>query len=232
MDVLPEDGKPRRMDVERLRASAEVYASCFCEENVARALAVDGGFALFISNTAREVAIAGQRSGAPPDFTCVWDYHVVRLALEGDRAVDGAATEEGASGAAAARWLVYDLDSRLAFPIGVAEYLAAAFPPVPERYRPAFRLVGASHFLANFSSTRRHMRAGAGGIDGAGSDEGAWLASPPSWPCFRGSSALLDHNLPAWLPGGSEAAGFGEEAVGVSSLLELLSRVRVAREAL
>jgi len=205
---------------ERLRADASAYCACYCEENVARRLAALPAaaaerrrfFALVISNARRSVAVAHQRAaGAESGGVVVWDYHVVLLE---NRADDN-------------MWLVFDLDSTLPFPSVASEYLSAAFPlAAREELRPAFRLAGAELFLARFSSTRRHMR----GADGA------WLAPPPSWPCFHGVDAEEGDNLALWLPpagasssAGSVDAGFGEDAIGVGALLALLERARLQR---
>jgi len=66
------------------RADAGQYTSCYCEENVLRALAAKPPaspleFALFISNKARQVAMFSQVAGR--GGVAVWDYHVVRLVL-------------------------------------------------------------------------------------------------------------------------------------------------------
>jgi hypothetical protein len=211
---------------ESLRADAGVYASCYCEENVARRLAAlpeaerRHSFALVISNARRAVAVAHQRAGdASRGGLVVWDYHVIALSHSEDEAGSG--------------WFAWDLDSTLLpFPAPARAYLAASFPPsTREQHRACFRLAGADLYLARFASTRRHMR---------GHDGESWLAPPPAWPCLQGADAEggVGDNLALWLPpaaaGGTATsvdAGYGADALGVDALIALLERVSQQRGA-
>ena len=213
---------------ERLRADAGFYATCYCEENVARRLAAlpaaerRRSFALVISNARRAVAVAHQRAGdASRGGLVVWDYHVIALSLS-----------EGEAGSGSG-WLAWDLDSTLLpFPAPARAYLSASFPPgTREQHRACFRLAGADLFLARFASTRRHMR---------GEDGESWLAPPPAWPCLQGADAEGGggDNLALWLPpaaaGGAATnvdAGYGADALGVDALIALLERVSQQRGA-
>ena len=125
------------------------YTPLFCEENiwwlahdlVCRGLAVADCRVLVFCNPTQSVLMLNQRA-APPDRPVAWDYHVVLLA-EIDNVVQ-----------------VFDFDSRLAFPVPLAEYLAASFPPqaaLPSSYQARVRLIPAVDFLARFSSDRSHM---------------------------------------------------------------------------
>ena len=211
---------------ERLLADAGFYASCYCEENVARRLAAlpaaerRRSFALVISNARRAVAVAHQRAGdASRGGLVVWDYHVIALSLSEDETGSG--------------WLAWDLDSTLLpFPAPARAYLSASFPPgTREQHRACFRLAGADLFLARFASTRRHMR---------GEDGESWLAPPPAWPCLQGADAEGGggDNLALWLPpaaaGGAATnvdAGYGADALGADALIALLERVSQQRGA-
>ncbi len=136
------------------------YTACYCEENIWHLARQrmgersDRGAVVMISNPARRVALAAQRSGHGELRLTVWDYHVVYV-------------EAGE---------VYDLDSTLAPPAQVRAYVAATFPAVhavPGRpYRPVFSVLSAESYLEVFSSNREHMR----------DADGRYLSPPPPWP--------------------------------------------------
>jgi len=125
------------------------YTALFCEENVwwlaydlvERDLPVADVWVLVFSNPTQSILMLNQRA-APPGRPVAWDYHVVLAA-----SLDGEA-------------LVFDFDSRLSFPVPLAEYLAASFPPqaaLPRSYRTRVRLIPAASYLERFTSDRGHM---------------------------------------------------------------------------
>lgn len=147
---------------------AEHDAPFWCEEN-AWHLCVeprigDGAFVVVISNARQAVALWHQRAAARPDAPVLWDYHVVVVSKD-------------------AR--VWDLDTRLAFPIALDEYLARTFREgVATHLRPRFRAIEAATYRARFASDRRHMRDAAGG----------WQQPPPPWGPI-GEGHVLDRLL-------------------------------------
>ncbi|MBL8968404.1 MAG: hypothetical protein JNG85_15465 [Spirochaetaceae bacterium] len=162
------------------------YAAFYCEENVLRllsspALAGRRAWALLVSNPGRSVAMRAQRAGRPPEGLVSWDYHVLAVALL-----------EGPEGEAA---YALDLDSLLAFPVRLADYLAGSFAAAADPAgRPLFRLVPAARYAAELASDRSHMRA----------PDGSWLVPPPSWEAPGGGrpSNLLD-----WIDMGKPSPG-------------------------
>ena len=131
------------------------YQLFYCEENVwwlcqEPRFADAKSWVVFISNHARQCAVWQQRA-ADPGEPVVWDYHVVLL-------VEG---------------MVWDLDTRLGFPVSLDDYLRASFralPPELSHLTPRFRVVRRDEFVSTFATDRSHMR----------SDRG-WRAPPPSW---------------------------------------------------
>lgn len=136
----------------------EAFAYCpyYCEEN-AYFLCADERIGagkravLFITNPSRSVIMRGQKVAGRRDELAMWDYHVVVL-VERD-GVD-----------------VWDLDTLHGMPIPLVRYLDLSFPPVPARYSPSFRLVGADEFRAAFATDRRHMKT-----------EDGYEHPPPPW---------------------------------------------------
>jgi hypothetical protein len=149
------------------------YASCYCEENVWHLAQQDligasEGRVVFISNAVQCCPMWCQRAAPNKEKPAVWDYHVVYLARHEDE-----------------RWWVYDLDTILAFPVGLELYLGSTFPPaewLEGGLRPSFRVVGRDEFLRTFASDRSHMR-----------DGNDWKALPPPWPLI--GTAISSMNL-------------------------------------
>ena len=116
-----------------------------------------------------------QKAGRDEDGLVVWDYHVILI------------LHQGANSTA----VVYDLDTRLPFPVSFPEYCRATFgdseEAVMEKFHRKFRVVAGAEYLVTLSSDRRHMR-----------QEEAWLAAPPPWPCIRGCRDS-DHNLDTFI---------------------------------
>ena len=122
----------------------------YCEENVWR-LGVrkrthqptDRFWAVFISNSIKNVPMFQQKAAVNGEVSCCWDYHVFLLC---HRAGEGQA-------------VVYDVDSLLPYPCPLDEYLAQSFPynwPYP--FGPMFRVIPMELFLQHFGSERSHMR--------------------------------------------------------------------------
>lgn len=142
---------------------AEHDAPFWCEEN-AWHLCVDprvgDAHVVIISNPTRTVALWHQRAASRDSAPVVWDYHVVVISTGGR---------------------VWDLDTRLAFPIALDEYLAQSFREVAPRLRPRFRAIAAPTYRTRFASDRRHMR----------DAQGQWQQPPPPWPPI-GEGHVLD----------------------------------------
>lgn len=135
------------------------YCPFYCEENVWHLCAdprVGSGLheVWVISNLQRSVALCRQRAGDPPLGLVVWDYHVV-LASSSD---DG--------------WRVWDLDTTAGLDLPAQQWLEATFLPVPDAFRPRFRVLDAQRYRQVLASDRRHMK----------KPDGAWLQPPPRWP--------------------------------------------------
>lgn len=126
-----------------------------------------------ISNRSRTVALWHQRAAPRDDLPVIWDYHVIVVGAD---------------------LAVWDLDTRLGFPVRGDEYITQTFrPEAPPGLRPRVRIVAASEYRARFSSDRRHMR-------DAG---GRWQQPPPPWPPIGSGHALdrlLDLDDPSFGP--------------------------------
>jgi protein N-terminal glutamine amidohydrolase len=134
------------------------YAPLYCEENIRRLcerreFKCPSAQVAIVSNPARRVHMRHQRSGAAPDGSVCWDYHVIGL-------------RRGVTG-----WEVWDLDSRLGVPAPALRYLGASFVD-PDREPPLFRIVDAETYARELRSDRSHMRRA----------DGSWTAPPPPWP--------------------------------------------------
>jgi hypothetical protein len=144
----------------------------YCEENVWR-LATrkiqeqpqNDYFVCFITNYNKTVLMCHQRA-AGMNCPVVWDYHVILLAWHRN--------EQKA--------YVYDVDSRLSYPLDLMEYLGQSFPNAtcyPEEYHPHFRIIYAPLYLQCFSSNRMHMY---------NTQRRAWNAPLPPYQCIQGTS--------------------------------------------
>ena len=91
----------------------------YCEENVWRLTVrkrtqqpTNRFWAVFISNTIKNVPMFQQKAAVHGDVSCCWDYHVILLCQSpGDAQV-----------------VVYDIDSLLPYPCPLDLYLAHSFP--------------------------------------------------------------------------------------------------------
>jgi hypothetical protein len=159
-----------------MNGRAEHDAPFWCEEN-AWHLCVEprvgeDASVVVITNAWRTVALWHQRAASRVDAPVVWDYHVI--------VVSRSAT-------------VWDLDTRLAFPVALDEYLRETFRSVAPRLRPRFRAIAAPVYRSRFASDRRHMR----------DAEGGWQQPPPPWPAIGDGhvlDALLDTDDDAFGP--------------------------------
>ena len=125
------------------------YTPLFCEENIwwlANSLREEGEDVsqmrvLFFSNRYKQIVMLNQLA-ANEGHPIIWDYHVV-LQLEG----------------ADSDW-VFDLDSRLPFPVQRVAYFQKTFPDqssLPEQFRSWVRSIPADSYLEHFFSDRSHM---------------------------------------------------------------------------
>lgn len=145
------------------------YQPYYCEENIWWLCAeppagVTIAQVIFVASQAGACPIAEQRAGGAEGLVW-WDYHCI--ALDEQRRI-------------------WDLDSRLPLPVAASTWLERSFPhaaALPALLQPRFRVVTAAHYLADFASDRRHMRAADGG----------WLQAPPPWPCIGTGSTLADY---------------------------------------
>lgn len=153
-----------------MTARAEHDAPYWCEENAWHLCAEPrigaGALVVVIGNPWRTVALWHQRAASRPDAPVVWDYHVVVVSRD-------------------AR--VWDLDTRLEFPIVLDVYLGKTFRMgVAARLQPRFRAIDAADYRSRFASDRRHM------LDA----DGDWQRPPPPWPAI-GEGHVLDALLDA-----------------------------------
>lgn len=163
------------------------YAPYYCEENVWQLLHDERlrhqeGWALVVTNPARQVALWAQRAAPVVGTPVVWDYHVVAIVRDGPHIV------------------VWDLDSVAGCPASFDHWFTETVRPtllLPEEFHPQFRLVPASEYLLRFSSTRAHMR----------NEQGAFVVAPPPWPCIVAGAAPLSLQHLLDLPVG-EAPGW------------------------
>lgn len=133
----------------------------YCEENIWHLCQVeDVTEVVMITNALGRVCLWHQNAAAAGQ-PVIWDYHVV----------------------AAAASRVWDLDTRLGCPVDAARYLDATFATVgvqPPSYDPRFRVIGATDFVRELRTDRRHMRR----------SDGTWRAPPPPWPTISDDSNL------------------------------------------
>jgi len=126
-----------------------LYTPLFCEENICKLVAtfytnkqatpID---VIFIINPSNSVGVFEQRA-ATGQHPVIWDYHVVLSAVVEEKIV------------------IFDFDSRCAFPTDIQSYFALTFPAqhlLADRYRPWLKCIAARQYLAFFSSDRSHMK--------------------------------------------------------------------------
>jgi hypothetical protein len=148
------------------------YQPFYCEENVwllAQDPRCGDGERLvaLITGTEGHVAMWHQRPAEAPGEPLLWDYHVVLFARD------------------ATGWQAWDFECDLGMPIAAPLWLSSCFPHqdrLPPRYRPRFRVIAASDYIATLRSDRSHMRG----------DDGTYTRTPPPWAPPGGG---LDSNL-------------------------------------
>ncbi|KAJ7109232.1 N-terminal glutamine amidase-domain-containing protein [Mycena epipterygia] len=154
----------------------------YCEENIfllceAFILLQEEVSAVFISNELKTVALWNQKLSKDAHSVVVWDYHVVLLL----RSRDGQ------------NW-IYDLDTRLAVPCPLKDYLLQTFrQDVSSAYQSLFRIVPGPTYVEYFASDRSHMHIEPSASISA---EACVYRSPP--PCYaplRGRNASVANNL-------------------------------------
>lgn len=145
-----------------------LYAPYYCEENIWHLCqhAQFAGFdrrVVFISNAQRSCPFWFQKAARNADAPVLWDYHVILLYFD-------------------AGWKVWDLDTVLANPIVLPEYLSQTFHGLravdAPAWFPVFKLISADLFLKEFTSDRSHMK----------DESGHWSQPPPDWPLILGGS--------------------------------------------
>ncbi len=126
------------------------YTPLFCEENIwhlCRAvldtgLPADKCRIILLANANESIVLFKQMSAAE-NKAVIWDYHVVLEAeLEG-------------------KWVVFDFDSRLDFPVDSVLYRNDTLPSeteVQQDFLPDFRVIPAKDYLSYFYSDRSHMK--------------------------------------------------------------------------
>ena len=145
------------------------YHPFYCEENIWHlsqdpTLSAEQKYVVFISNKDKTCAMWHMKASAGEDHPIIWDYHVILVAKAPD-------------------WQVYDLDSRLGYPIEPEKYLRESFNDKwASSYAPKFRVIGTALFLEYFSSDRSHMI-----------HQGHQVPyEPPPWPkIFNGKESNL-----------------------------------------
>jgi hypothetical protein len=186
-----EDGPPGRDECD--------YAAFYCEENIQRLLALPWfarreAWALILSNDGRSVALRSQRAGIGPESSIVWDYHVVALA--------SGKAEPGPD-----RWLVFDFDTWLGFPVPATSWLEGTLRVTdPPSLMPLFRLLSAPAYVAQLASDRSHMIR----------SDGSWSAPPPPWPAPGAGRA---NNLMEWIDMSRPRPGSVLDLAGVDSFV-------------
>lgn len=160
-----------------LKYSNCVYTSCYCEENVwqlCQQVQKDSNteliecFVVFISNKRRSVPLWMQKSAPDPLTPVFWDYHVILIQ----------SPKEG-------KPLVYDLDSLLAFPCLLEDYMHQAIQTehtLQKKYHRKFRVVAADKFLETFASDRSHMKL----------PNGQYQSPPPNYPPIRTANEVMN----------------------------------------
>jgi len=167
-DSDTEEGPPKAKR-QRLHSSNCVYTSYYGEENVwnlCQQIKKDTGalkeyFVVFISNKKKHVPLWMQKNGKDPLTPVIWDYHVILIQRIQD-----------------AKPLAYDLDSLLAFPCLLEDYVREVIQSeqaMKKEYHRKFRIVEAERFLETFASDRSHMRL----------PNGQYQKPPPSYPPIK-----------------------------------------------
>ena len=80
--------------------------------------------------------------------------------------------------------LVWDLDTKLSFPVAFTEYASRALRPreLPVHYQQLFRVVGGADYLQTFASDRSHMM----------NSDGSWKSPPPSYTPIQTKGTTME----------------------------------------
>ncbi|KAL7537532.1 hypothetical protein ACHAXR_007883, partial [Thalassiosira sp. AJA248-18] len=177
---------PQTAEITAIQSSSDhdLRVSCFCEENAWRLVyrhlhghdceinkEWDDYHVVFVSNERRCCPFFRQRARLdnPEDYVC-WDYHVIVIRSKIDEQTKTVTKTE-----------VLDIDTWLAYPCPLGEYLDGSFPHVDNpgldaQYLPFFRVVTARNYLKYFYSDRMHMF-----------KNGKWSSPPPEYrPIMNG----------------------------------------------
>lgn len=168
------NGLSALQSLDSIQHDKDVRVPYYCEENVWRLAhrkmkerPHDDYFVCFITNANKTVLMCHQRA-TKPNSPVVWDYHVILLAWQKQ----------------SREVVVYDVDSRLAYPIELTEYISKSFPVqslYPPDYHPCFRLLPAQLYLQFFSSNRMHMY---------NAQKRCWNAPLPPYDCIKASGTV------------------------------------------
>lgn len=148
------------------------YQPFYCEENI-WLLAQDPRcgegerLVALITGADGHVAMWQQKPAHGPGEPVLWDYHVVLVVRAGGT------------------WRVWDFECTVGMPLAADSWIAACFPHhdgLPLGYRPRFRVMLASEYVATLRSDRSHMRTG----------DGSYARPPPPWSPPGGG---IDSNL-------------------------------------
>lgn len=99
------------------------YSACYCEENVHKLIttlvndrecvSLRDLWAVFVSNSSKQVPILFQKNSTSSEGQAIWDYHVILVQETSDSS-----------------YLVWDLDSTLQFPCPFKDYAAHALKDI------------------------------------------------------------------------------------------------------
>jgi hypothetical protein len=154
------------------------YTSCYCEENVywlckkftEEIMMKDFcHYVVVVSNPTKAVPIFQQQAGKEEhEGLVVWDYHVFVLQAS-TKFRDNSSS------------LIWDLDTKLGFPLPAEEYFDKSFPmELDEEEAIYFKVIDAQTYLRDFSSDRSHMK----------DEQGNWQSPPPQHPCIMSQDGI------------------------------------------
>ncbi|XP_026812465.1 protein N-terminal glutamine amidohydrolase isoform X1 [Rhopalosiphum maidis] len=141
-----------------------MYTACYCEENIwqlaKQILELNKDtpdmkcYVIFISNYTKCVHLWNQNCSHTEGLV-FWDYHVFLIVQHLDKT------------------LVFDMDTRLPFPVPFAQYAKEA---IREEFKESyskryFKVVDGDVYVSQFSSDRNHMI-----------EDGRWMSPPPPYP--------------------------------------------------
>jgi len=176
--VLP-TAEETALDIASAPNDGDLRCPFYCEENVWRLAyrKMKGAeankdrhpqhrdyYVAFISNERKNVPMFYQRASSDKDKPCIWDYHVILIAVD----------KKGNAN----KLLVYDVDSTLSpYPMALDQYLSYSFSDElsATAFAPLFRVIPAALYLQYFESDRSHMY---------NAHTSSWSAPPPPYQCI------------------------------------------------